>query len=285
VLLFRQYLMDDRKTWEAATEAQRRLAVGADTELRRRYPEVRIERLWPAEPEEVTDEQRAGARPSRTPAVVSRQPYDRGSGQKQGQLSWGTGSTPTFFGPGGDRYLTIADNADSQEHLLIYRIDPKTGASRLICRTPIFTPGASAAENAPIGVGHSVVIVNTYGYNYQIGAHPGPIPGGLTRIDVRKNGSGCDTRWTSAVPSVAVPKLSTRDGDIYTVQRAPTGTTANYAMAVIDSGSGRTLALRALGSGLRWETLQLAGVTSRTGVFYQGTVAGIAAIRPASAGK
>jgi len=86
------------------------------------------------------------ARPGGTPAVVAREPYDRGSGQKRGQLSWGTGSTPASFGPGGNRYLTIADNADSQEHLLVYRIDPKTGALRLICRTPIFTPGASAAE-------------------------------------------------------------------------------------------------------------------------------------------
>jgi hypothetical protein len=52
-------LMDDRRAWEAATEAQRRLAVAADTELRRRYPEMRIEPLRSAEPEEVTDEQRA----------------------------------------------------------------------------------------------------------------------------------------------------------------------------------------------------------------------------------
>jgi hypothetical protein len=52
-------LMDDRRTWEAATEPQRRLAVAADTELRRRYPEMRMEPLRSAEPEEVTDEQQA----------------------------------------------------------------------------------------------------------------------------------------------------------------------------------------------------------------------------------
>jgi hypothetical protein len=52
-------LMDDRRAWEAATEPQRRLAVAADTELRRRYPEMGIEPLRPAEPGEVTDEQRA----------------------------------------------------------------------------------------------------------------------------------------------------------------------------------------------------------------------------------
>ncbi|MGH3305224.1 MAG: AAA family ATPase, partial [Streptosporangiaceae bacterium] len=52
-------LMDDRRAWEAATEPQRRLAVTADAELRRRNPETRIEPLRSAEPEEVTDRQRA----------------------------------------------------------------------------------------------------------------------------------------------------------------------------------------------------------------------------------
>jgi hypothetical protein len=52
-------LMEDRRAWEAATEPQRRLAVAADAELRRRYPEMRIEPLRSAEPEEVSDEQRA----------------------------------------------------------------------------------------------------------------------------------------------------------------------------------------------------------------------------------
>jgi hypothetical protein len=52
-------LMDDRRAWEAATEPQRRLAVAADAELRRRHPEIRIEPLRWAEPEEITDRQRA----------------------------------------------------------------------------------------------------------------------------------------------------------------------------------------------------------------------------------
>jgi conjugative relaxase-like TrwC/TraI family protein len=52
-------LMDDRRAWEATTEPQRRLAVAADGELRRRFPDMRIEPLRSAEPGEVTDEQRA----------------------------------------------------------------------------------------------------------------------------------------------------------------------------------------------------------------------------------
>jgi hypothetical protein len=52
-------LMDDRRIWEAATEAQRQLAVAADTELRRRWPDTPIGPLRSAEPAEVTGEQRA----------------------------------------------------------------------------------------------------------------------------------------------------------------------------------------------------------------------------------
>jgi uncharacterized protein len=46
-------------TWEAATEPQRRLAVAADAELRRRNPDMPIEPLRSAEPTEVTHQQRA----------------------------------------------------------------------------------------------------------------------------------------------------------------------------------------------------------------------------------
>jgi hypothetical protein len=51
--------MEDRREWEAATEPQRRLAVAADAELRRRNPQMKIEPLRSAEPEELTDQQRA----------------------------------------------------------------------------------------------------------------------------------------------------------------------------------------------------------------------------------
>jgi hypothetical protein len=51
--------MDVRRQWEEATEHQRRMALAADTELRRRRPEVRRDPLRSAEPEPVTDAERA----------------------------------------------------------------------------------------------------------------------------------------------------------------------------------------------------------------------------------
>jgi hypothetical protein len=51
-------VMDDRATWEKATAQQRRLAVAADAEVRRRHPDQRFEPLRSAEPEPVTETQR-----------------------------------------------------------------------------------------------------------------------------------------------------------------------------------------------------------------------------------
>jgi hypothetical protein len=51
--------MADRADWEAATRAQRQLAVAADAELRRRHPGQRFTPLRSAEPPAATDAQRA----------------------------------------------------------------------------------------------------------------------------------------------------------------------------------------------------------------------------------
>jgi conjugative relaxase-like TrwC/TraI family protein len=51
-------VMDDRAEWDRATAQQRRLAVAADAELRRRHPDQRFEPLRSAEPEPATEVQR-----------------------------------------------------------------------------------------------------------------------------------------------------------------------------------------------------------------------------------
>jgi len=50
--------MDDRAHWDRATARQRRLAVAADAELRRRHPDQAFEPLQSAEPEPATDTER-----------------------------------------------------------------------------------------------------------------------------------------------------------------------------------------------------------------------------------
>jgi hypothetical protein len=51
--------MADRADWDAATRAQRHLAVAADAELRRRHPGQHYPPLRSAEPDPATDSQRA----------------------------------------------------------------------------------------------------------------------------------------------------------------------------------------------------------------------------------
>jgi hypothetical protein len=56
--------MADRADWDAATRAQRHLAVAADAELRRRHPGQHFPPLCSAEPEPATDSQRAELTPT-----------------------------------------------------------------------------------------------------------------------------------------------------------------------------------------------------------------------------
>ncbi|MFD0275130.1 hypothetical protein ACFVHB_14680 [Kitasatospora sp. NPDC127111] len=222
-----------------------------------------------------------------TPRIAWRRPYDRGPGRKPGQLSWGTGSTPVFFGPRtGTDYLTIVDNAAPTEHLLVHRAD----SGQPVCSVPVLEAGGSGSENAPIGVGNSVFVASTYGYPYpKLPADAGPsVPasadyrGGLSRVDVRPDGSGCDLVWDRVVRSAAVPVLSTADGLIRTVLREPVvpGTEATtlldpYHYAEISPSTGEVVRRRWLGSGFLYDTLQMTGTVAPGGVVFQGTVTGV----------
>ena len=66
--------MVDRADWEAATRAQRHLAVAADAELRRRHPDQHYQPLRSAEPDPATDSQRSELTlsPEHPPGEMSR---------------------------------------------------------------------------------------------------------------------------------------------------------------------------------------------------------------------
>jgi hypothetical protein len=260
------------------------------------------------------------------PHVIWRYAYDRGASRKPGQLSWGTGATPVFFGPqDGARYLAITDNAAPAEHLLVFDTwasrakhrrrnpngpsrqkerrhptaphrDAKPPAGhtiatrpRLICDTPVLTPGPSGTENAPVAAGDSVFVASTYGYPYPASpaGEPPPQPatapftGGITRVDLDPAGRGCHVVWQDQVRSAAVPRLDAADGTLYTVQRTdlldPTGTSDadTYSVVAIDAGDGWVLDSNPLGIGYESDTLQLSPTIVPGGVMYQGTITGI----------
>ncbi|MFI5532720.1 hypothetical protein ACIA8O_29725 [Kitasatospora sp. NPDC051853] len=227
------------------------------------------------------------ARPDGTPEVSWRQAYDRGPGRKPGQLSWGTGSTPTFFGPRtGTDYLTVVDNAAPTVNLLVYR----TSDGGRVCSVPVLKAGGSGSENSPVAVGNAVFVASTYGYPYPAlpdGAGPsvpssGSFRGGLSRVDVRADGSGCELRWDNRTRSAAVPRLSTADGLLRTVLREPVipGTDATsaldpYRYAEIDPETGRTVRTAYLGAGFVFDTLQMVGSIAPGRVVLQGTTTGV----------
>ncbi|MCQ4118533.1 hypothetical protein [Rhodococcus tibetensis] len=213
-----------------------------------------------------------------------RRDYDRGGARNPGQLSWGTGSTPTYFGPStGSDFVAIVDNAQPRANLRVFH----TESGEEVCTVPVLTdPGGS--ENSPVGVGNSVYVAGTYGYPYPAvpeGAGPAgpasaPFDGGMTRVDI--DPIGCHEVWSNDVRSAAVPRLSTGDGHLYTVIReGPAVATPfdGFAFAVIDPADGSIEHTSPLPGTAVNDTLQMSGLVTDTGDFWQGTVTGILRIR------
>ncbi|KAH7056310.1 hypothetical protein BKA57DRAFT_531990 [Linnemannia elongata] len=228
--------------------------------------------------------------------VLWRQAYDRGPARKPGQLSWGTGSTPTFFGPkSGYEYVTIVDNASPLVNLLVYR----TQDGSQVCKVPLFESNNSGSENSPIGSGRSIFVASTYGYPYPAlpaGAPPSQpssanFVGGIERVDVLEDDSkGCIVKWVNnKIRSSAVPKLSLADKKIYTfVRQTPlfpdstsTGILDNYYYTTIDSETGSIDSKQFVGTGFIFDTLQMAGLIDQGATLFQGTITGVVRVRKA----
>lgn len=228
------------------------------------------------------------------PSVKWRRSYDRGAARKPGQLSWGTGATPTFFRPGdGTDYVMITDNADEQINLLVFRAGADSSGGEIICRHPLFAAGASGTENSAIGIGRTVIAASTYGYPYPAvpeGAgsavpESADFRGGMVRVDIRPDASGCELIWENDLKSCAVPKLSIADELIYTVERRSAssilkGGFDSYHFTAVDPESGAVVRQNKMGSTTLRDTLQMAGNIGDDGVYWQGTLSGIARIAP-----
>lgn len=230
---------------------------------------------------------------SGNPIIKWRAAYDSGSHRKPGQLSKGTGATPTFFGPSSSsEYLMITDNNDVQASLLVYKTDGNE--PELICQHGLFEPGASGTENSAIGFGNSVYVASTYGYPYPKvpDGVPAAVPAkadfaaGMVRIDIRPDESGCDLVWQNDLRSSAVPKLSTADNLIYTVERrgllnkAEAGLADSFYFTAVNPDTGATLYQKRIGGGFFSDTLQMAGNIGPDRIYWQGTVGGMVRIAP-----
>ena len=219
------------------------------------------------------------------PRIIWSHSYDRGTKQKPGQLSHGSGATATFFGPNGSDYVMLSDNADRQEKLIVYR----SADGSAVGEGPLFTPGASGTENSMIGVQNSIVGACTFGYPYAQypdtkPAYRAQVAPGMERWDVNDDASGITLKWrNNGIYSAAVPRLSTADNLIYTCERprGPAGVLTGpvvYACA-IDMDSGRVVhrqPLPRLANLLAGgDPSQMVGVIDKHGVWWQGTIGGI----------
>jgi hypothetical protein len=110
-----------------------------------------------------------------------------------GTINQGSGTTPTLLG---DDYVTIADNADGRMNLIVYRRAQGFVGQRPVCSVPIFVEGHSVTDNSMIGFNRSIILENNAGYTHARGQHDwSNAGGGITRIDIREDESGCDTVW------------------------------------------------------------------------------------------
>ena len=223
---------------------------------------------------------RIAAGPGNAPVVEWREPYDRGSGKKLGSVSQGSGTTPSLMG---DRYVAITDDADERVHLLVLRREIEPDGPRLVCRVPLFQPGESATDNSLIVVGNSIIAENNHGYDiFPTMMFGRTATGGVQRIDVAPDGSGCQKVWFSPeISQTTVPKVSLSQGLVYLYTKyadAPLGVDAYYLTA-LDFGTGETLFNVLTGTGVSWDNNWAPITLGEDGTAYVGTYRGLAMIR------
>lgn len=213
------------------------------------------------------------------PEIGWREQYDRGSSRKVGSINQGSGTTPTLLGSG---YVVFTDNADEKINLMVLRRAQDISGERLVCRIPLFQVNGSAAENSPIVWGNSIIVENNSGYRNAVQQHDwGHIPGGMTRIDLRSDGSGCDVVWTAPIraPS-SVAKLSAASGLVYAYEMRPqpNGEVAWY-LAALDFHTGEHVFSVLVGAGRGFDNNWSAVTLGPDGTIYVGLFGGLAAVR------
>lgn len=214
-----------------------------------------------------------------TPAILWRTPYDRGTGRKIGSINQGSGTTPTLLG---EKWITFADNADGRINIVVLR---RADGSQ-ICKTPVFDENASATDNSMIGWGRSILLENNAGFR---SAHQqedwGAVRGGVVRVDVRGDESGCDTVWTSPlkVPSV-VSKLSAANGIAYyysfdLAKDAAGKQTHDWSIVGLDFKTGKEVIRIPTGRGRAFDNNWASLSIGPDGSLYAGMTGGVVQVR------
>lgn len=205
---------------------------------------------------------------------VWRTAYDRGSARKPGQLSWGSGTTPTFFGPEG-KWVAIVDNAGERPNLLI--LSAATG--EVLAGMPAFETSGQGTENSIIAEGNTLWVPSTYGFEYPEEAVDGPsepasapFEGGLTRIDVTETPSGdleLTRVWETDAHVSTLPIFTRKDRRIWSMSTDETDTQVSFA--AIDAETGEEVFRRRIGEKPLDDPGQMTGIITPEGVYWQAT--------------
>lgn len=222
------------------------------------------------------DAKRRGAKRG-TPKVTWREVYDRGSQTKPGNLSQGSGTTPTLIGK---KWVAINDNADPRTQVVVYDRRRAAGPEREHCSVPVLAHDAGTTDNSLVSAGRSLIIENNYGY----GGVPSTMGGrsttpGLASVGIRRG--GCKLEWTSnETAPTSVAKASLGNGLLYayTKPARADGVDAWYVTA-IDLRTGETRWSRLTGTGVQWNNHYASIYLGPDGTLFVATLAGLIRMR------
>jgi hypothetical protein len=207
------------------------------------------------------------------PQQTWRQEYDRGERTKPGQVSQGSGTTPTLVGR---RFVAITDNADPRMHVVVYERGKDAG-NRFVCKEAVFRKGESATDNSLIAVRRSLIVENNYGYSGPLAVEGGAsTTPGVARVRFSKD-QGCETVWRSKEisPSV-VPKVSLDAGLVYLYTKEPRDDQKDaWYLTALDYGTGKTAFKRFSGEGLGFNNNYAPITVGPNGSVYVGVLGGL----------
>lgn len=215
------------------------------------------------------------------PKIGWKESYDRGSRRRVGTINQGSGTTPTLMG---DDYVTITDNADGRMNLIVYKRQQELDEPRKVCQLPLFKTGQSVTDNSMTAFNRSILLENNAGYTHARGQKNwDTVAGGITRIDIRADESGCDVIWESDVVSPStVPKLSLANGLAYYYSFIPQSNGENaWYLTALDFETGKTQFMVKTGAGKNFDNNWAPITLAPDGTAYIGTSKGIVAVRDA----
>jgi hypothetical protein len=198
--------------------------------------------------------------------------YPRGSEQKPGMLSQGSGTTPTLID---DDLVVIADNDEPRMNVRFYsRAGVRAGEE--ICSVPVFDAGTSTTENTLASVGRAVLVQNDYGYS---GFHA-TLFGRTTAPGIAKvalKGEECVVEWTNPLSAPSnVPKVSLGSGLLYTYTKdRSTLIDDSWYFTAIDVASGETAWRYRTGNGIQWNNHYASLYLGPDGAAYVPTMMGM----------